>query len=1132
MSIRSPFLKDTGSFKLTADLLNRYPLPVWLVETEALAIVFLNKAAEDSVLYTVYESIGTCFCDLFREENRLEVLTRLKSITNPAIPGVYQLYRKDGTLLHVTLHAALVKHEVQDYLQISAIRQVTRQTVEDQVEKDRRRYRAYIESCAEGIFCQEYKTPVSIRLSFNQWVACTKSSSFITDCNIAFARMHGFSAHDAIKGVKAGEVLQFHNRSTEYLLKTFYNNGFKLTSAEVHEPDKTGQSNWYLYTLLGIVANDGLKRIWGTKKDITAEKLIHDKIRLLANLVGQTSDVLTTADLDFRPTTWNKAAEQIYGLKAEDVLGKNLGDLISLSYYGHTRNEVRELIASSGNWRGECYFVRPTDGAKITLLIRFKQLSNDSGEPTGYLITGTDITERKAAESRLQESENRFREVADSAPVMIWMSDENNGITYLNKKWLDFTGVDITGYDSSGWTTLVHPEDLQEAKKDYDIAFAGRQQIVLIYRLRTRDGNYRWVHDVSVPRFLADGTFVGYIGSLVDIEDEMQDKQQLLYQATILENVSDVIVTTDLQFKVRGWNRVAEQYYGITEAEALGKNMRDLVRFQYYGTTAEQAASELQQNGIWRGEVSFTAQCGEVKYFLHTVKYVFDERGNKLGFLDVGHDITDRKKIEQKLLKSETFYRTLIADSLDGILLMNTEGQITFCSPSVKHVLGYDVEDVVGRNAFEFVHTEDVSWAFQSFQKEMVEEPEVKFIAIRLLKKDGTWLWCNVRGHNLLRNPALQSIVIYFHDDTVRKQAREELKESEKRFRTLVRDLQVGVFLADKDGYIQMCNKGIADMLSLPEQVIVGKNVYELMSDNMVDESGNLVPREARPMTKAISHKRTVKDHVVGVQHPVTRKRFWILVNANPVLDNDGTIRHVVCSVMDITERKTMEQELLSKKITHQKQLTQASIDGQEKERREIGKELHDNIGQQLTTIKLFLDLAKTTADENTLEMINMSLRGVGDVINEVRAMSRALVPYTLKDLGLVESITDIVDSISRAQLIHIQFDVQQFDEAILHENQQLALFRIVQEQLNNIVKHAEAQNIHINLQGGDEQILLMIKDDGKGFKPETVRKGLGITNITNRMELFGGKAELESTPGKGCQLRLVMPLKPVDITS
>ncbi|MGZ3840375.1 MAG: sensor histidine kinase, partial [Flavisolibacter sp.] len=211
--------------------------------------------------------------------------------------------------------------------------------------------------------------------------------------------------------------------------------------------------------------------------------------------------------------------------------------------------------------------------------------------------------------------------------------------------------------------------------------------------------------------------------------------------------------------------------------------------------------------------------------------------------------------------------------------------------------------------------------------------------------------------------------------------------------------------------------------------------------------------------------------------------------------------------------------------INHQKQLTQATIDGQEAERREIGKELHDNFGQQLTTIKLFLDLAKPTATEEGMEMISLALKGVGDVINEIRSMSRSLIPHTLKDLGLVDSLMELLDSVGRAQLVPIDFDYEDFDESEIPENQKLTLFRIVQEQLNNIIKHAEAQTISIQLKNTLQSIVLEIRDDGKGFDQKIIRKGLGFNNIRSRAELFGGRMEISSLPGQGCRLKVFLPI-------
>jgi signal transduction histidine kinase len=226
-----------------------------------------------------------------------------------------------------------------------------------------------------------------------------------------------------------------------------------------------------------------------------------------------------------------------------------------------------------------------------------------------------------------------------------------------------------------------------------------------------------------------------------------------------------------------------------------------------------------------------------------------------------------------------------------------------------------------------------------------------------------------------------------------------------------------------------------------------------------------------------------------------------------------------------------MEDDQMAKQMRHQRQLTQASLDGQEKERREIGKELHDNIGQQLTTIKLFLDLAKSTADDNTNEMVSMALKGVSDMINEVRAMSRSLIPSTLNDLGLSESINELIESIVRTQLMKIEFEDNDFEEESLQENQKLTLFRIIQEQLNNIVKHSGAKNVWIELSNEEKKLMLKIRDDGAGFDLKKVRKGLGFMNIKNRAELFQGQAEIISKPGEGCLLKVSMPFKLSGIT-
>lgn len=1099
-----------------ARLLDSHPLPIWLIDGWNFTIKHANQAARR---FTAPFTSGLLtFLDLFTERSRLMLSDQLKEVRPD---GVYQLNTGKLAPRFVELYVAAGEG---GQIQVTAIEVTARMEIQQALEEERERYKSYIRNSAAGIYCQELHVPISIDRSEEELLEHFKRHGYLSECNMALAHMYGFDDPSEMMGLLPYQMIDFSDPKNIEFLLGFIRNGFVAQNAESHEKDRFGNDKYFHNNAIGIVEEGMIKRIWGSQIDITERKRSEEREKLLVTLVEQTSDILTSADLDYRPLSWNKAAERVYGLKAEEVIGKDLREFITMEYRGATREEVRETIQREGEWRGEAYFNRPSDGKKITLLGCFKLLKNIHGVPAQLVVSATDITERTEADARLKESESRFRFMADSAPVMIWVSNEKGKVIYLNQAWLQFTGVDISNGTTKTWLEVMHPDDRDKALRLWGDAYSDKKPINFVYRLRTREGNYRWVKDVSTPRFLADGSFMGYIGSLVDVDDQKRTEEQLCYQATVLENVSDIVVTTDLDFAIRGWNSVAEHYYGIKEEDAIGHKASQLVEFTFYSGSLDDAIQSLLQFDVWHGETSFAGRNGETYFFLHTLKGLFNSEGQKIGYLSIGRDITERKKMEQKLLKSEQFYRTLIADSLYGTLLLNGSGDIQFCSAAIRHILGYEPEDVQGLNAFAFVHPQDLQLADASFQNEVTETPEVKFISVRLRRKDGDWNWCLLRGHNLLKNPSIGSIVVYIHDDTARKKASDALKESERRFRELIRDLRLGVMLLDRNGSIILCNQAACKQLGASEEILLGLGSAG-PEWNIIGEDGKIFTQMDIPGYQAIQTGKPVRDVVMGIVRQECKERVWLLINAEPIFNEGGELLHVICSMTDITERKKLEQTLLADQIIHQKQLTKATIDGQEKERREIGRELHDNIGQQLTTIKLFLEMAQSQQCEAAAEMLKLAMKGVKDVINDVRSMSHALIPHTLKDLGLVESIVELVEAVILTQRIEVNFDHQSFTTGLLPDSQKLTVFRIVQEQLNNIVKHAGARRIDISLSNNDEVVKLYIQDDGKGFDPAKVKKGLGLTNMRNRVELFNGMAEIKSKPGKGCLLRISMPL-------
>jgi len=211
------------------------------------------------------------------------------------------------------------------------------------------------------------------------------------------------------------------------------------------------------------------------------------------------------------------------------------------------------------------------------------------------------------------------------------------------------------------------------------------------------------------------------------------------------------------------------------------------------------------------------------------------------------------------------------------------------------------------------------------------------------------------------------------------------------------------------------------------------------------------------------------------------------------------------------------------RKLLLAKEITKAQIMGQEKERQVIGVELHDNINQQLTTVKLYLDVAKTN-DEARVNLIERSEKVLQSVIDEIRDLCKSLTPPTLKDIGLAEAIQELIDSYEAAGQFVIHY-VCKYDLDELEEDLQFSIYRIMQEQLQNITKHADAKNVWISMDNKGSKINIQVRDDGIGFNKKAKAEGVGFANIINRLELYNGTMEIITAPQNGCYINIIIPV-------
>ncbi|MBN8835512.1 MAG: hypothetical protein ABS68_04625 [Niastella sp. SCN 39-18] len=226
----------------------------------------------------------------------------------------------------------------------------------------------------------------------------------------------------------------------------------------------------------------------------------------------------------------------------------------------------------------------------------------------------------------------------------------------------------------------------------------------------------------------------------------------------------------------------------------------------------------------------------------------------------------------------------------------------------------------------------------------------------------------------------------------------------------------------------------------------------------------------------------------------------------------------------DINDKKALALKIEAERQTNQNEITKAVIEAQELERSAIGKELHDHINQLLVTAKLYIEHARLHTTQTDMLLLN-AVKLISKAVEDIRSLSKRLVPASLGHTGLKMAIEDLAASIRVLNKFKIQLQWKHFKENTVTENFKLTIYRIVQEQLNNIIRHARANNVCIRVTVHNKIFELKITDDGLGFDPLEKKQGLGLKNIRSRALLHHGQVFIESQKNNGCCLRLIFPL-------
>jgi PAS domain S-box-containing protein len=660
-----------------------------------------------------------------------------------------------------------------------------------------------------------------------------------------------------------------------------------------------------------------------------------------------------------------------------------------------------------------------------------------------YTQAQEEIARRKQVEEALRESEERFRTMADTAPVMLWMSGTDALCMFFNKPWLDFRGRTMEEEVGNGWVEGVHPDDREHCVETYQNAFEAHLDFRMEYRLRRFDGEYRWVLDSGTPRFTPEGAFAGYIGSCLDITERKQaedalERSEARYRA-VVENQTDLICRFLPDTTLTFVNEAYCDYFGKTRQELLGTSFLELLPDEDQKTVKEHVVSLTENPGIVSYEHRAMLPDGTQAWQQWVDRAILDAQDRVVEFLSVGRDITERKLAEQKLRRR--------AEELDTL-------QATVLDITARHNLPTLLETIVRR-------------------------------AARLLRASGGGLYlCNPdRGK-------AQCVVSYnTHRD------------------------YTGTSLEYGDGAAGVVAQTKQPLIITDYQNWNGK--ASLFEDN-------------QPFTAVLSAPMTWEGQVTGVLQVLHDEEGQTFTQSDMELLTLFA-NHAAIAV----ENARLYEELRTGRERLQA-LSQRLVDAQEIERRRIARELHDEIGQTLTVVKINLQTAQSLleAPEHETQLAH-SIDAVERTLQQVRDLSLNLRPSLLDDLGLMPALRWYIDQQTQQASFSTSFEADSLAERLPPELE-IVCFRIVQEALTNIIRHAEAEHVDIKVQKSDDQLKILIRDDGVGFNVQRALndaswgKSLGLMSMQERAAVVGGTVEIESEPGQGSEVSAYFTL-PLD---
>jgi PAS domain S-box-containing protein len=978
------------------------------------------------------------------------------------------------------------------------------------------------------------------------WVA-NKDLTEVFYVNPAYERIFGRTL------VRPGEPLDFQFEEVHPEDRGTVQSRFAARAAGEHQPFEyrtvrpDGSIRWIHSRSFPIRNNEGeVYRVAGIAQDITERKRAEEALlaseRNYRNIVAFAPVGIYQSLRDGTLITANKTLVEMLGYTSVDELLRiNLGSGIYLS-----ENDRERLI---GEYEGLGYPFdfdmqwKRKDGSPIWVQLSVNAIKGPKGETEYFEGFVRDITERKRAERERDAISEVIQSVnltSNLEELLTQVHQSLGRVLYAENCCVVLYNQQTGLLEAPFFVDLVEPNPFPMALSKSCTAkvFTSGQPLLMneaIYAGLLERGEVELLGRPA-PSYLAvpmmtpsetlgvivvqhyekdnvynqrDVEFLSAVAAQLARAIERKRAEEALRESEeryrdLVENSRELICTHDLDGLVLSANPAAAAAVGYDLDELVGKKtIRELLapevshQFDLY---MARLLNERSTSGI----MIMQTRSGErrVWEYYNSIRTEGVPRPIVRG---MARDITEQRRTEQSL----RLFRNLIDQSNDAIEVLDP---VTFrfidCNESAYRSLGYTREEFLSLTVFDIdpvVTPESLAELNETSGFATLESVHVR--------KDGTTFPVEVNV-KLIRLERVYRLAVV-RDISGRKQAAEALRQSEERYRELFENAKDAIYVHDLGGRYLSVNRAAEELIGFSREEILGKHFSNFVS-----------PRDLKHVRTNLCRKLDEENETIYEVNVVNRNGSRIPVEVSSrLIYEKGVAMGIQGTARDITDRKRAQEAL--------RIYSQRLIEAQEAERQKIARELHDEIGQVLTAVRINLQsIQRSCRTDECLPQLDDSVAIVDEALGSVRELSIELRPALLDDLGLSAALRWYVDRYAQRTGITARVLNGLKEDTRLPRELETACFRIAQEALTNVARHAQASNVSVQLERSRERMLLTIIDDGIGFDISKLRKSaspaaaLGLRGMEERALVLGGYIEIESGSESGTQIRATFPLK------